>query len=90
MDKAERRSELLRAARDVFATKGYHNAKIDDIVQAAKVAKGTFYLYFPDKRHDAIWRPDALVCSRGRHSTASPEHAASSEATPPRRARFPF
>jgi AcrR family transcriptional regulator len=50
MDKAERRQVLLRAARDVFATKGYHDAKVDDIVAAAKVAKGTFYLYFPDKR----------------------------------------
>lgn len=50
MDKAERRQALLRAARDVFATKGYHDAKVDDIVAAAKVAKGTFYLYFPDKR----------------------------------------
>ena len=50
MDKAERRRVLLRAARDVFATKGYHEAKVDDIVSLAKVAKGTFYLYFPDKR----------------------------------------
>ena len=50
MDKAERRHLLLRAARDVFATKGYHDAKVDDIVALAKVAKGTFYLYFPDKR----------------------------------------
>ncbi|MCC7536420.1 MAG: TetR/AcrR family transcriptional regulator, partial [Deltaproteobacteria bacterium] len=50
MDKAQRREELLRAARDVFASKGYHDAKIDDIVAAAGVAKGTFYLYFPDKR----------------------------------------
>ena len=50
MDKAARRNELLRAAREVFATKGYHDAKIDDIVAAAKVAKGTFYLYFKDKR----------------------------------------
>src|SRR2546425_11272769 len=50
MDKTERRLDLLRAARDVFATKGYHDAKVDDIVAAAKVAKGTFYLYFPDKR----------------------------------------
>src|SRR5829696_1508654 len=50
MDKAERRQDLLRAARDVFATKGYHDAKVDDIVAAAKVAKGTFYLYFKDKR----------------------------------------
>jgi AcrR family transcriptional regulator len=50
MGKAERRQDLLRAARDVFATKGFHDAKIDDIVAAASVAKGTFYLYFTDKR----------------------------------------
>jgi AcrR family transcriptional regulator len=50
MDKTERRQELLHAARDVFATKGFHDAKVDDIVAAAKVAKGTFYLYFHDKR----------------------------------------
>jgi AcrR family transcriptional regulator len=50
MDKTERRQALLRAARDVFATKGYHDAKVDDIVARALVAKGTFYLYFPDKR----------------------------------------
>ena len=50
MGKAERRQDLLRAARDVFATKGFHDAKIDDIVAVAHVAKGTFYLYFPDKR----------------------------------------
>jgi len=50
MGKTERRQDLLRAARDVFATRGYHDAKVDDIVARAKVAKGTFYLYFPDKR----------------------------------------
>jgi AcrR family transcriptional regulator len=50
VDKTARRQELLRAAREVFATKGYHDAKVDDIVAAAKVAKGTFYLYFKDKR----------------------------------------
>ena len=50
MDRTERRLQLLRAARDVFATKGYHDAKVDDIVALAKVAKGTFYLYFADKR----------------------------------------
>src|SRR4051812_46771220 len=50
MNKSERRQALLRAAREVFATKGYHDAKVDDIVALAKVAKGTFYLYFRDKR----------------------------------------
>ncbi len=49
-DKTKRREDLLRAARVVFATRGYHNARVEDICAAAKVAKGTFYLYFRDKR----------------------------------------
>jgi len=50
VDKAERRQQILLNARDVFAKHGYHAAKIDDIVAAAGVARGTFYLYFEDKR----------------------------------------
>lgn len=50
MDKTERRQQILTNARDVFAKRGYHAAKIDDIVAAAGVARGTFYLYFEDKR----------------------------------------
>lgn len=50
MDKAARRYQILTHARDVFAKRGYHAAKIDDIVAAAGVARGTFYLYFDDKR----------------------------------------
>ena len=50
MDKTERRQQILINARDVFAKRGYHAAKIDDIVAAAGVARGTFYLYFEDKR----------------------------------------
>jgi AcrR family transcriptional regulator len=34
----------------VFAKRGYHEATIDDIVAEAGVARGTFYLYFEDKR----------------------------------------
>lgn len=48
--KAQRRSELLLAARDVFAEKGYAAATVDDIVARAGAARGTFYLYFKDKR----------------------------------------
>jgi AcrR family transcriptional regulator len=50
LTKAERRQQLLQHARDVFARSGYHAAKIEDIVAAAGVARGTFYLYFDDKR----------------------------------------
>jgi AcrR family transcriptional regulator len=54
-----RRQQILDRARDVFAKKGYHAAKIDDVVAAASVARGTFYLYFHDKR--AIFEE---LCSR--------------------------
>jgi len=65
MDKTERRQELLRAARDVFATKGYHAAKVDDIVAKANVAKGTFYLYFRDKRSVFVELVDSLFARLG-------------------------
>ncbi|MCZ7687000.1 MAG: TetR/AcrR family transcriptional regulator [Sandaracinaceae bacterium] len=48
--KTERRRELLDAARDVFVEKGFAAASVDDIVLRAGVARGTFYLYFQDKR----------------------------------------
>ncbi len=50
MGKPERRQQILNVARDIFTRRGYHAAKIDDIVAAAGIARGTFYLYFDDKR----------------------------------------
>jgi AcrR family transcriptional regulator len=46
----ERRAQLVAAAREVFSEKGYHDATVDDITRSAGVAKGTFYLYFDEKR----------------------------------------
>lgn len=46
----ERREKVLLAARRVFAEKGYHAASISDIIAAAGIARGTFYLYFVSKR----------------------------------------
>lgn len=40
----------MLAARDVFAEKGYLAATVEDIVARVEVARGTFYLYFKDKR----------------------------------------
>jgi AcrR family transcriptional regulator len=48
--KEERRAQILDHARAVFAEKGYHHATVDDIVGRVEVARGTFYLYFQDKR----------------------------------------
>jgi len=45
-----RRAELLAAARTSFAERGYHETTVEDITRAAGVAKGTFYLYFEEKR----------------------------------------
>ena len=50
LDKAARRQQILEAARDVFAKRGYHQTTIDHVDQEAGVARGTFYLYFEDKR----------------------------------------
>ncbi len=47
---AERRQQILNAARDVFAKRGYARTTVDDITAEAGVARGTFYLYFDDKR----------------------------------------
>ncbi|MBM0106264.1 TetR/AcrR family transcriptional regulator [Steroidobacter sp. S1-65] len=44
-----RREELLDAAQRLFLAKGIAGTSIDDIVSAAHVAKGTFYLYFASK-----------------------------------------
>jgi AcrR family transcriptional regulator len=46
----QRRSEIIAAATKVFREKGYHAASIGDIIDAAEIARGTFYLYFNSKR----------------------------------------
>jgi AcrR family transcriptional regulator len=40
---------LLDAGVTVFAQRGYHAARVDDIVKVAKTSHGTFYLYFANK-----------------------------------------
>jgi AcrR family transcriptional regulator len=43
-------AEILDAARKVFARHGFEGATVDEIADAAGLAKGTVYLYFPSKR----------------------------------------
>lgn len=51
------RQKLIAAAARVIATSGDKNATIDDFIQAAGVARGTFYNYFPTREDllDALW-----------------------------------
>lgn len=48
-NKKIKKDALLDAAFTLFTTKGINKTSISDIVSAAGVAKGTFYLYFVDK-----------------------------------------
>lgn len=48
-NKEEKRERLLASATALFAEKNFNNTSISDIVNKARVAKGTFYLYFKDK-----------------------------------------
>ena len=52
-DRTARRAELTSAAAAVFAERGVSNSAVSDIVRAAGVAQGTFYLYF-DTKDDVI------------------------------------
>ena len=45
----ERRSELMSAAERLFLKHGVAATTVEQITSAAKVAKGTFYLYFSTK-----------------------------------------
>lgn len=46
---AQRRAELVAAARRLFASRGFANTTVSDIVQEAGVAQGTFYWHFTSK-----------------------------------------
>jgi len=57
----ETRTRILEAAVKVFATKGYHDAKVDDIVNEAQTSKGAFYFYFPSKQDIFIALSDTFA-----------------------------
>lgn len=48
--RSDRRAQILRCAKEVFAKKGFHNASVSDLITQAGIARGTFYLYFTGKR----------------------------------------
>ncbi|HMT25336.1 MAG: TetR/AcrR family transcriptional regulator [Microthrixaceae bacterium] len=47
---AERREQLLRTAIEVFGERGYHNASMNDVAEAAGVTKPVLYHHFASKR----------------------------------------
>ena len=50
MKKGERRKqELLQIAYRMFISRGYESTSVDEIIEEAGIAKGTFYYYFETK-----------------------------------------
>ncbi len=50
MRKGERRKqELLQIAYRLFISRGYENTSVDEIIEEAGIAKGTYYYYFETK-----------------------------------------
>jgi len=54
--------KLLDSGLRVFAQRGYHAARVDDIVRAARTSHGTFYLYFANK--EDLLRALAVDCAQ--------------------------
>src|SRR5215510_9009481 len=59
-DKLERRRQILDAAERLFMGRPEALASMDELAEAAGVAKGTLYLYFPSKE-------EVLVALHERH-----------------------
>jgi AcrR family transcriptional regulator len=68
------RQRILNAAEVVFGELGYYDASISEITRRAKVAQGTFYIYFHSKREIFVelieelgrrLRADTTEASRG-------------------------
>ena len=74
--KDARPAELLDAALDVFAEKGFAAARMEDIAARAGAAKGTLYLYFPSKEavFEALVR-SAIIPNIERAEAAAAAHA---------------
>jgi len=82
-EKAQRRQEILDAARLEFFERGFHRPTVDDVAARAEVSKGTIYLYFESKEeilaHLLLEGLEILV--RDMEVACSPDAAQSPEAS---------
>jgi TetR/AcrR family transcriptional regulator, fatty acid metabolism regulator protein len=71
------RTRILEAAVQVFAEKGYHETRMDDIVSQSNTSKGSIYFYFPSKQDiffGLIETFTGLLESRLKDAIATEEH----------------
>lgn len=45
----QKRRDILAAAERLFATRAFHEVKLDDVAASARIGKGTIYIYFKNK-----------------------------------------
>jgi AcrR family transcriptional regulator len=48
-DKKSVRERILDSALNIFSNKGYHDTRLDEIVDESKTSKGSIYFHFPNK-----------------------------------------
>ena len=48
-DPDQTRTRILDAALNIFASKGYYNTRMDEIVDESHTSKGSIYFHFPNK-----------------------------------------
>lgn len=46
-----KRLAIMKVAAAMFAQRPYHEVRLDDVAEAARVGKGTLYIYFRSKEH---------------------------------------
>jgi AcrR family transcriptional regulator len=77
-ERATDTTALVAAAAEVFRIRGYHNATIDDIAEAAGISRPTVYKYTKSKQHLLDLMVDQVTQDMGRrmqaviHSTDDP------------------
>src|SRR5215472_2120767 len=71
---AARRKQILDAATQVFAQKGFHRATIKDIARVAGIADGTIYTYFASKTDVLLGILNRLNESTDREQQLNPEN----------------
>jgi AcrR family transcriptional regulator len=65
--RAESRARILDAARELFATNGFHATSMDDILRAANMSAGGAYRYFASK--------DEIIAAIAEETVGSLAHA---------------
>ena len=76
---AERRAQIMRAARSLFVERGFLNTRMEDVAKRAQLSKGAVYFYFGSKR-DLF---HALVDDEHSNTVAFLEEAATDKRTGP-------